>query len=330
MRQMALFVLMLSIIVSGCTGNAGRPGPGDGGPGHIQEPPNHGIPRSEAEALVSAYLQAKVEGRPEDAAGRLLPASRNLSASAGPAWTQYQLVQATEVDEGWLIDTREFRTEAAVPLSSVARSHYLVVRGDDGKLYVDLPAVRWEGEKGRPYKTVETVVQPDTEAMQRRLLVSETAAGVLAQMEPDLPRTFRPFGAAPDIQFGVGDNGWGALALSPDLQTVAFVTRGTHPLLGLVDRNGEVRGLDLWFEGGAGELAWSFDGRYLAATNASPRGIFVLHLWDLVAGQPVKVTGLPDGRDVSRLQWQQGTLHVRVGAEPWLVDPASGQAIAAP
>lgn len=317
---MFLLMLMLSVLIGGCSGGGFDP----------KAPPAHAIARSDAEALVRRYLQAKVEGEFEAAEELLLPRVRHLASPGTPEWTQFAIAESTEMNEGWLIETREYRTMASEPSSTIARAYYLVVRENSGKLYIDLPEFRWEGEKGSRYKTVASTVHPDARDPDRRLIMTEAGNRVLAEIEPDLPRLFRPFGAPADIQFGVGDNGLGALALSPDLESVAFVTRGTHAFLGVASRNGEVRGLDLWFEGGAGELAWSFDGRYLAATNSSPRGIFVLELWDLATGQPVKVSGLPDGKDVSRLQWLNGTLHLRVSAAPWLVHPATGQAITSP
>ncbi|MFZ5827116.1 MAG: hypothetical protein ACOY94_22705 [Bacillota bacterium] len=319
MRLIAPIMVILSLLLGGCTGN----GAGPQGPA----PPQHGIARSDAEALVGRYLQEKVEGRFDAANQMLHPRIHNVAWARTPEWTQWEIVNASEVEEGWLVETREHRTHGPTLTSSVGRAYYLVVKGEGGKLFVDVPELRWSGEKGSRYATVATSATPDQENPNRRLVMTEGGTRVLAEIEPDLPKVFRPFGAGPDVQFGVGDNGWGALALSPDLTTVAFVTRGTHAFLGLVDRQGAVKGLDLWFEGGAGELAWSFDGRYLAATNASPRGIFTLQLWDLTAGQPVKVTGLPDGQDVSHPQWINSTLHLRAGVQRWMVDPVTGRAV---
>lgn len=322
MRQVILFAVMLSFLIGGCTnGGSSPPEP---------KPPQPSIARSDAEALVGRYLQQRVDGRFEEALKLLHPRIHNTAGAGTPGLTQWEIVKATEVAEGWLMETREYRTHAPSLTSSVARAYYLVVKEEGGKLFVDRPELLWAGEKGSQYETVTTTVSPDQQNPTRGLVMTEGGSRVLAEMEPHLPKAFQPFGAPADIEFGVGDNGWGALALSPDLQSVAFVTRGTHAFLGLVDRQGKLTGLDLWFEGGAGELAWSFDGRYLAATNASPRGVFVLQLWDLTAGQPVKVTGLPDGKDVSHLQWMNATLHLRAGAERWLVDPATGRAIPSP
>lgn len=321
MRQIAAWLLILSTLLAGCSGGARPGGPEPGGAG---TKPTHGIARAEAEALVGIFLQDKVEGDFESAIQRILPKQRHRNWARAPEWTQWQIVNATEVEEGWLIETREYRTHSPTPSSSIAKGYYLIVR-QDGKLFVDMPELRW-ADKSSQYAHVATIVQPDVKNPERRLVLTEGGMmTALAEIEPALPKSFRPYGAPPDILFGVGDNGWGALALSPDLQQVAFATRGTHAFLGIADRAGTVKGLDLWFEGGAGELAWSFDGQYLAATVVRPSGIFGLQLWKPATGEQVKITGVPKDRDVSRLQWQNGTLRFRVGAERWVLNPATGE-----
>lgn len=151
----------------------------------------------------------------------------------------------------------------------------------------------------------------------------ETRALISTAQVPD---KFWPHGAAPDVEFGVGRDGWGALAVAPDLNQIAFVTRGTHPLLGIVDVAGKVKGLDLWYGGGAGELAWSLDGKYLAATVHRPSGVLELQVWDPAGGKKLTVTGLPTDTNVTDLRWKDGILYLMSGNEPWTYDPASGQA----
>lgn len=311
MRHMTLWLLILSMGLSGCSWGKTTPKPG--------------IARADAEALVSAYLQDRVDGRHSAALQRLVPEARSEGEPPGE-WTQYHLVASTEVEDGWVIQTREYLSVASEPRSTVVTDYYLVVRVGDG-LAIDRPQRRWTAQMAQPYRRVTIAAFPDPKRPQRGLVMMQDGQTVLAQMAPELPRTFRPHGAPADALFGVGDNGWGALALSPSGQQIAFVTRGTHAFFGLVDRSGQVTGLNLWFEGGAGELAWSHDGQYLAATNMSPRGIFVLQLWSMQQNGPVEVKGLPEGRDISRLQWQGGTLHLRAGADRWVVDPVSGQAV---
>jgi hypothetical protein len=329
-RRIAIWVLALSLLIGGCNGGRPHPpttsdsiGPTPSAPG--PGPVKQTIARADAEALVSAYLQDRVEGRQSAAVQRLVPAARGEEQAAEPPWSQFALVQSTEVDEGWLIQTREYRSAATEGRSLVVTDFYLVVREGD-QLAIDRPARRWQGAKAAPYRRAAVEAHPDPKQPEKRLLVTKDGQTVLAQLEPPLPKTFRPYGAPADALFGVGDSGWGTLALSPMADRIAFVTRGTHPFLGIVNGDNQVQGLDLWFEGGAGELAWSHDSHYLAATNMSPRGIFVLYLWDLRKGAPVQVKGLPDGRDVSRLQWQGGTLHLRSGAERWMVNPVTGEA----
>lgn len=326
MRWMAVWILIVSIWIGGCSWPGGKSQPPGPDPGTVEPGPGkHSIARADAEALVSAYLQDRVEGRQAAALQRLVPATGDRGPSTGEL-TQFQLLNATEVEEGWIVQTREYLSLAHEPRSSVITDFYLVLREND-RLAIDRPERRWTGAKAEPYRRVVLAAFPDPESPQRRLLMTKDTKTILAVMAPNLPKTFRPYGAPPDGLFGVGDNGWGALALSPLGQHLAFVTRGTHAFLGIVDASGQVQGLDLWFEGGAGELAWSHDGHYLAATNWSPRGLFVLQLWSFQRNAPVDVTGLPDGRDISRLQWQGGSLHLRAGAERWVVNTETGRAI---
>lgn len=330
MRQMAVWLLILSMMIGGCSWGSTtpktQPGPGTGNPG--TGPGAHGIARAEAEALVSAYLQDRVEGRESAALQRLVAGARGQAAAPGEL-TQYCLLQSTEVEEGWLVQTREYSSVAPEPRSTVTTDFYLVVREGD-RLALDRPERRWTAQKAESYHPTTIEAYPDPKNREHGLIMAEDGKRLLARMVPNLPKEFTPYGASPDITFGVGDNGWGALAVAPIGQQVAFVTRGTHAFLGLTDASGQVTGLNLWFEGGAGELAWSHDAQYLAATNMSPRGLFGLQLWSLQQNAPVDVKGLPDGRDISRLQWQGNTLHLRAGAEPWVVNPVTGQAAPAP
>ncbi len=326
MRQIAVWLLLSLMILTGCTGGGGTKPPAQEPPTTAPKPsepapatPKHGIDRQQAEAMVSDYLQKLVRGELGEAQKLLVPAA-NAEVEIGPVkYTQFHLVGLTEVEEGWLVETRESLVEPTKPLSLVVTNFYLVVN-EQGQAAIDWPDRRWSEAKAKPYRGSAAEAFPQGRALVLRQQTGESL------IQPDLPNDFQPFGAGADIRFGVGRDGWGALALSPDLKQIAFVTQGTHPLLGLVDASGKVRGLDLWFEGGAGELAWSPDARFLAASNFSPRGVFVLQLWDLTANRPVPVTGLPDGKDISRLQWMGNTLHLRAGAERWMIDPATGRA----
>ncbi|MFZ5815598.1 MAG: hypothetical protein ACOY93_09905 [Bacillota bacterium] len=324
MKTTASWLLVLVLLLGGCAGGTPQPKPGPApNDGAAPTAPKHGISRAEAEALVTAYLQDLVEGQRSRAQQRYVAQTKVEPALGGVAWTQYALLQATEVEEGWLIQAREYLSSAAEPRSRVTTGYYLVVREGE-RLALDLPQKRWPAEKAAPYRPAAAELSPAAQEPLRRLaLVTE---GQTRTVQPGLPNAFRPHGAAPDVEFGVGQNGWGALALSPDGQRIAFVTRGTHAFLGVADLAGKVTGLDLWFEGGAGELAWSHDGQHLAATVLRPSGILSLQVWNLATGQPIRVTGLPAEADVTRPQWRGSSLHVQAGKAPFTVNLSTGQA----
>lgn len=90
-----------------------------------------------------------------------------------------------------------------------------------------------------------------------------------------LPNVATPLGAEPGTEFGVGREGFGPLALRPDGKELAFSTRGLHALMALLPLDSsaaEIKPLDLYFEGGVAALAWSPEGKYLAASLDTPAG----------------------------------------------------------
>lgn len=103
-----------------------------------------------------------------------------------------------------------------------------------------------------------------------------------------LPDKFRPYGAAPDVEFGVGKDGWSVAATALDGSRVLWVTKGLHPLLGVSEpAAGKVTPLDLLFEARGVDAAFAPDGsRFVAVTVAQPSGATDLFVWDLT--KPVR------------------------------------------
>jgi len=329
-KRIAPWLIILGLLLTACTGGAGKQ-PGAANPpatnaGESPKPPAEtpaqpAVPKADAQAALEAYLQALLAGSQENAAKRLVPAARQATPADAYKRSGYQITGATETTDGWRFDVTEAWSDPAKTLSAVVPTQYLVVR-EGTELLVDRAARRAGQDENFAGGMVSVAPLPD--APKQKLQLSKGSPPTVSTIQPLLPQSFRPYGAGADILFGVGQEGWGALALSPNTKEIAFVTRGTHPLLGLVNEQGSVTGLDLWFEGGAGELAWSFDGKYLAATNASPRGVLVLAVWDLTAKQPVTMTGLPDGQDITNLQWIGNKLHFRAGTQQWSVELPGG------
>jgi hypothetical protein len=101
-----------------------------------------------------------------------------------------------------------------------------------------------------------------------------------------LPAKASPYGAGPNIQFGVGKDGWSVAVPSYSGSYVLWVTRGLHPLLGVtqVKWGGAptIVPLDLLFEAGVTEAAWAPVGaKYVAIAIAQPSGAVMLQVWDI-------------------------------------------------
>lgn len=90
----------------------------------------------------------------------------------------------------------------------------------------------------------------------------------------DLPDLFRPQGAEPGWEFGVGKEGFVLLAFSPLGNSLAFVTWGTHGFLGVVPAapGGTPVGLDIHYSGMTVDVRWSPDAAHIAAVIDSPTG----------------------------------------------------------
>ncbi|HWI52665.1 MAG TPA: hypothetical protein VNT01_11065 [Symbiobacteriaceae bacterium] len=100
-----------------------------------------------------------------------------------------------------------------------------------------------------------------------------------------LPNTFKPMGAAPGTEFGVGKDGWSVAAVNTAGTHVLWVTKGLHPLLGISQVNWQgnptVTPLDLLFEAGGVDAAWApGSARYVAVAVAQPSGATALVIYD--------------------------------------------------
>jgi hypothetical protein len=90
----------------------------------------------------------------------------------------------------------------------------------------------------------------------------------------DLPDAFRPQGAEPGVEFGVGKEGFVLLAFSPLGDRLAFVTWGTHGFLGIVPtaQGGTPAGVDIHYSGLTVDVRWSPDAAHLAAVVDAATG----------------------------------------------------------
>ncbi len=312
-------LLTLMVVVAGCSG-AAKPSPG---PIDTPKPAPKPIDAKEAAQVLEQYLDAKIARNVPKMQELVVPELRETQGpgTSNPHMFQYGIGQPTPTDKGVSLPTTEFQRYTSDKLfSQVDMLTYVVVQRDN-KLLVD---------------TAERLGLPDTKSRisiglsksaPPQLLISRgNGQSVTVRME-DLPNAFRPYGAPAGTEFGVGKQGFGSAAAGPTY--AAFVTQGTHPFLGIVElSSGKITGLDLWYGGAAGEMAWSPDGRWLAAAAGRPSGAFELQVWDPVGAKKVEIKGLPTGPDVqvSDFRWKKGILHFRMNNQDWTFDPATGEA----
>lgn len=125
----------------------------------------------------------------------------------------------------------------------------------------------------------------------------------------DLPDAFRPQGAEPGLEFGVGKEGFVLLAFSPVGDRLAFVTWGTHGFLGIVPTalGGTPVGVDLHYSGLTVDVRWSPDAAHLAAVIDAATGNRALMAYRL---EPLARLALgleamfsPEDYDLSEPRW---------------------------
>lgn len=311
MKSAWSWFLVLALLVGGCTGSAAK-----------------SAGAADPRATLERYLEARVAGDQAGAMELLVPEMRELERrmSLTKGLFQYQIGQTSHIDQGWLFPVAQFHRDPGKAWSMVAQIHYVVVQ-QEGKQMVDgarrmaLRVHDWNAQvysdRGNP----------------KQLVMLEEGAGAAILSTADLPEKYRPPGACAECEFGVGREGFSAVALSPDRQKVAFVSWGVHTFVGVttaVDPN--VEPLALLFEGSAGELAWSLDGKYLASTATGPSGRASVSIWSAAGRKPVAIKGLPAGNPeekVGNLRWKDGALYVTVRTEVWRINPATGEAVRA-
>lgn len=146
------------------------------------------------------------------------------------------------------------------------------------------------------------------------LYLNKTLAGDLGL----LPDQASPWGVGPGIEFGVGKDGWSVAAVNGAGTHVLWVTKGTHPLLGIsqINPNGApvMTPLDLLYGAGGMDAAWApGSARYVAVAVAQPSGATSLTIYDLTGAQkygPDLSVALGGGQDyaVRNLRWASGSV----------------------
>lgn len=216
------------------------------------------------EAAASKYLTPKGQKSYDEAGLLLIPTSN-------PHFTAYSITDPSKPSARELLFTVTIQeTYTADPYSSLVTEDITVIREGDGYLIDQVAGSRQalaRGENGALY--LELTDQPP---------------GKLIELV-DLPNEFTPQGAGTDVAFGVGRDAFGPVAIAPDQSIVAFITQGLHPLLAYLYLSPDLAeqqltGIDLFFEAGGEELAWSGTGKYLAAIINTPAGSSTLLVFD--------------------------------------------------
>lgn len=285
-----LSVLMLAgLLALGC---AGQPQQKPGTPAPQQPAPEPEISAADARKKLEQHLDEQVRLGQSD-----------------PRLFQYTIGEPVQEGKGYKFRTVQTYRHLGQPFSRVEVHSYAVTPSQP------LAVARENFGEANEEKGVLVLAKGDP------------AAKPVVKLA-DLPNAFRPNGAQPGVEFGVGKDGFAVIALHPEFKSIAFVTRGLHPFFAIADvATQKVHGLDLFFEGGASELAWSHDGKYLAVVVLRPSGGQELLIWEAEPGKRVEVKELPKGTPEARaenIRWKGKLLCAEINGQTWAIDPAAG------
>ncbi len=285
----ALLVALLAL--SGCYRignllNPPAPSPGTDQARNQGQKPPPAIPSSQdAQALVESFVRARLARDENAAKGFMTPgAGSKLAAHPVPGITtniplaNFALADRGPVTGGRAVAVVYTETQPGQPFSRVTEETVTVGYVSGSFKIVDLAA-----DLGRRVST----------AHQAGVITTEGPAKTPSRTIrlADLPNQFGPQGGEPDNRFGIGKDGFGPLALSPDFRQLAITTRGTHAFLAVYRlAEGSLTGIDLYYGGGVSrDLYWSPDSRYLAVPIDTAAGTTRTDVYDLTT---VKKLGL--------------------------------------
>lgn len=304
-----LLIALFSLAATGCAKGGSEPE----------------IDVTEARGLLEQYMEARV--------ARDLPTMQNLvvpelrdslvgEGTSAPYLFQYGIGAPSALERGISFPTVQFqRYDGNLAWSHVEVTTYVVVRRD-GSVLVDTANRLGSEERAGSVEARLNKSQPP----QLHILRDRETHTTLTMEE--LPSMVSPYGT--DVQFGPGKEGFSAVSFSPDLNTVAFATLGTHSLLALMTiGTKEVKSLDLIYGGGVAELVFSIDGKWLGVAVNRPSGGMDLQLWDSVLGTKQVFSGLPEHQPnhlYGHLFWRGERLLFTFQGEDWELEPVTGEA----
>ncbi len=229
----------------------------------LRKPVPETPPPGEARQIVERFVEHRLRGDRGEARALLTEgAQRSFDESealrldlamSNPHVMGYRIVGEPAIsggDEAGVVFTVRFReTYTGQPYAGRWDEHLRVVETDNRLLIDD---ARFEN-------SLEVIGEEQTLS-----LIEGEDRSTLLTME-EVPDVFRPQGADEGVEFGVGNQGFGPLAFSPEGGTVFFSTWGTHGFAGMVTlSNRQVRGIDLYYGGGVVDLVPSPTEEFLA------------------------------------------------------------------
>lgn len=317
LSAVGLAAILLAVAGGGCAFLNPRQGARGGG--------DRSFEMAGAREALGRFMEARLQGD-EEAARSLLTGNgreqfqrssglRLSLAGADPEVTGYR---TTRESKGVGLATFEVRLSESSRERAYGsmRDESLTVVKQDGAYRID---------GGRAVNRMDLF--PEDGALYRTTIVGVGEGPQEAVVALDeLPRTFRPQGAGPGTEFGVGREGFGPVAIAPDGERAAFISQGLHPLLATVKlEDRRIQGIDLYFEGRGEMIMWSATGKFLASQVLHPSGFSRVHFYQADGGAPVKV-GLgeqfpAENFALSLVRWLPAADRFIVRADPGPIPP---------
>lgn len=234
--------------------------------------------KKEGEKLLDNYMRALVL---RDSNGIKLFYSENLKQSSGNF-----IFAENPHPNGFMIDAmeeKEGKLEGKVTLLSVTT----------GKPYfsLDESTITIIKEKGTyVIDKIEQSKSSEVTEKDKALFMKEEGdvKGKEILKIDEVPEFTTPQGGTPGQKFSIGREGFGPIAGDSKGEKLALSTKGKYPALMTMEaKEKKVKPIDLYFEETVESIAWSQDGKFLAAEMLSKTGSKLIYVYDVEKGEKV-------------------------------------------